>query len=162
MPQPPHWPEEISDPAAVIAWSALIIDSYRRLLGRDLVETGGDAQSLAWRLYCAPLAVVSHGREPDPILNYGNHAALALWETGWSDLTRMPSRLTAEPAGLGERRAAFARVAEHGFVENYAGMRISTRGRRFRIQDTVIWTLVDAGGAVHGHAAAIARWTRVG
>ena len=31
------------------------------------------------------------------MLNYGNRAALTLWEMSWEELTRTPSRLTAEP-----------------------------------------------------------------
>jgi hypothetical protein len=37
--------------------------------------------------------VLSHGTEEDPILNYGNGAALALWEMDFGQLTSIPSRL---------------------------------------------------------------------
>jgi hypothetical protein len=38
-------------------------------------------------------------------------------------------------------------------------VRIAQSGRRFRIEDTVIWNVIDADGAFCGQAATFARWT---
>lgn len=54
----------------------------------------------ARRLFEAPFVVVSHNAAADPILTYGNRAALPLWETNWESLPRCrpglpPSRCAA-------------------------------------------------------------------
>ena len=128
----------------------LLLSSFRRVVGRDLIEGGPDA---AERLFRADFVVVSHGTEADPILNYGNEAALRLWETDWDSLTAMPSKKTAEPMHRDERARLLARAAEHGFIDDYSGVRISATGRRFRIRNAIIWNLVDARGAPAGQAA---------
>lgn len=102
---------------------------------------------------------MSHGTEPDPVLNYGNRRALGLWETDWIDFTNTRSRLTAEPVHRDERARLLERTARDGFVDDYAGVRISKRGRRFRIEQAVVWNLVDAVGRRLGQAAAFDRVT---
>jgi hypothetical protein len=103
----------------------LLLDSFARLLGRELIARDGSATEQATRLFQTPFVVVSHGTEADPVLNYGNAAALALWEMSWGELTRTPSRLTAEPVHRDERARLLARTREHGFVDDYSGIRIS-------------------------------------
>jgi hypothetical protein len=49
-------------------------------------------------------------------------------------------------------------VREHGFVDDYSGIRISKNGRRFRIRQATVWNLVDASGAFAGQAATFGRW----
>jgi hypothetical protein len=44
-------------------------------------------------------------------------------------------------------------------VDGYEGIRISATGRRFRIADTLLWTVTDAQGTRHGQAALIGRVT---
>lgn len=58
------------------------------------LETSG---VYAEELFAAPFVIVSHDTQADPVLNYGNRAALTLWEMSWEELTRTPSRLTVEP-----------------------------------------------------------------
>jgi len=132
------------------AHARLLLSSFRRFVGRALVEDGPDA---AERLLKADFVVVSHGTEADPILNYGNLAALRLWETDWESLTAMPSRKTAEPIHREARADLLARAAEHGFIDDYTGIRISATGRRFRIRNAIIWNLIDEAGAPSGQAA---------
>ena len=57
-----------------------LVRSFRDVVGRDLVtvESGGDVAAC---LYHAPFPVLSHGLEADPVLNYGNAAALARAKT---------------------------------------------------------------------------------
>jgi hypothetical protein len=61
-------------------------------------------------------------------LNYGNQAALALWEMSWDEFTRTPSRLTAEMPNREERTRLLEIVSHNGFIENYSGVRISKTG----------------------------------
>ncbi|MGL5096317.1 MAG: MEKHLA domain-containing protein, partial [Planctomycetia bacterium] len=60
--------------------SVLLLESFRRVVGRPLLDAVGDhADADARQLFLAPFVVVSHGVQADPILNYGNQAALDLW-----------------------------------------------------------------------------------
>lgn len=142
--------------------SQLLLDSYRHLLGSDLVAREGPALVQAERLYRAPVVVVAHGTEPDPVLAYGNAAALALWELEADAFIRTPSRLTAEPVHREERARLLERTRRDGYVDDYSGVRISRTGRRFRIERATVWNLVDAAGVVHGQAATFDRWTPLG
>lgn len=139
----------------------LLLDSFARLLGRELIPRTGSAADQAERLFQAPFVVVSHGTEADPVLNYGNAAALALWEMRWDELTSTPSRLTAEPMHRDERARLLARTREHGFVDDYAGIRISKTGKRFRIEQAIVWNLTDEAGVHRGQAATFERWTEI-
>jgi len=148
---------------ALIAASAgarlsLIAASFQRLTGTGLVEAGGD---LARALWAAPRAVVAHGQGVDPVFFYGNRLALDLFEVTAADFVAMPSRLSAEPLLRDERARLLARVSADGFIDDYAGVRVSASGRRFRIEQAVVWNLADENGAVHGQAATFHRWTRL-
>lgn len=140
-----------------------ILTGFRRRLGRDLIAPGADPVETARMLWEAPFVVLSHDGAADPVLTYGNRAALELWQTDWATLTATPSRLTAEPMHREERARFMARTAAEGCVTGYEGIRISAAGRRFRIEDAIIWNLdspVSATGpAPAGQAATFARWT---
>lgn len=132
---------------------ALVAHSFRRLLGRDLVVPSPDMVDALWQ---APLAIVAHGTEADPVFFFGNARALAAFESTVEAFTAMPSRLSAEAPLREERQALLDRVSRDGFIDDYAGIRISARGRRFAISDAVVWNLVDDDGVRHGQAAAFA------
>ena len=131
------------------------------MLGRELVSREGSPLDQAQRLFEAPIVVVSHGTEADPILNYGNAAALALWEMTPEQFTRTPSRLTAEPMHRDERARLLERTRRDGYVDDYSGVRISATGRRFRIERAIVWNLTDAEGRHRGQAATFSEWTPV-
>ena len=135
-----------------------LLNSYRERVGLDLLERSGNAVEEAERLFLAPFVVVSHGTEADPILNYGNRAALDLWEMSAATLTATPSRLTAEPVLHEARERLLAETARMGFVSGYEGVRISATGRRFRILDVTIWNVTDASSLAIGQAATFAQW----
>lgn len=136
--------------------AALLIASYRHWTGRELVDAGLAAAGRV--LYEAPFVVASHGIQPDPVFNYGNRAALALFEAAWETFTALPSRLSAEPVARAERERLLARVHTHGFIDDYSGVRISTRGRRFRIARATVWNVIDAAGAPRGQAVMFRDW----
>jgi hypothetical protein len=141
-----------------IARAVVMLDSFRRLLGRELIERSGDAAEDARRLFEAPRIVVAHGTEADPILNYGNRAALTLWETDVATLTAMPSRLTAEAPERAERERLLARTARDGYVDDYRGVRVTSVGRRFEIEQAIVWNLHDATDTRVGQAATFDLW----
>ena len=138
--------------------AATLSKSFRRWLGREILPGVSEPQALAEHFFAAPFVLVSHGTQADPVLNYGNRAALALWGMSWEELTRTPSRLTAEPLAREERARLLAEVTLHGHIANYAGVRIAKSGRRFLIEQAVVWNLLDAAGAPCGQAAMFDRW----
>ena len=137
---------------------AELLRTYHRWTGRHLIEPCGDAHAEARMLFEAPFAVVSGGAEGDQILNYGNKTAMELWEMDWDTLTRTPSRLTAEPMHRDERAEFLRRVRERGFIDDYSGIRISSKGRRFRIAQATVWNVTDADGKYAGQAATFSKW----
>ena len=136
----------------------LIAESFGRLTGRALVEMPGD---LAAALWTAPRVILAHGTEPDPLFFYGNRAALDLFEVSAADIVRMPSRLSAEAPLREERMRLLDRVTRDGFIDDYAGIRVSASGRRFRIEQAIVWNLIDETGIINGQAATFDRWTRL-
>ena len=137
---------------------AELLRTYHLWTGRHLIEPCGDAHAEARMLFEAPFAVVSGGAEGDQILNYGNKTAMELWEMDWDRLTRTPSRLTAEPMHRDERAEFLRRVRERGFIDDYSGIRISSKGRRFRIAQATVWNVTDADGKYAGQAATFSKW----
>ena len=136
-----------------------LLRSFKHWTGRDLLPPADSVSRLAEQLFHAPLVVVSHGTEPDPVLNYGNETALALWEMSWETFTRTPSRLTAEPVGREERARLLEEVTRKGFIDGYKGIRISRTGRRFSIEQALVWNLLDENDHYCGQAATFTRWS---
>ncbi len=142
-------PQQYRTPA-VSARIVLIAESFTRLLGRPLIERTDDIVAALWH---APRAVVAHGTEADPVFFFGNRAALAAFDSDAAAFTAMPSRLSAEAPLRDERQRLLDRVTRDGFIDDYAGVRISATGRRFRIDGAMVWNLVDPCGELHGQAA---------
>jgi len=136
----------------------LLRSSLRRLTGRDLVAADLCPARAAERIYHAPFAVLSHDAADDPVLTYANRCALELFELSWEQLVRTPSRLTAEAPQREERARLLARVSAKGYVDDYAGVRVSRTGRRFRIEAATVWNLLDGMGNRCGQAATFSRW----
>ncbi|SEO50018.1 MEKHLA domain-containing protein [Paenibacillus sp. OV219] len=139
----------------------IILDSYHRLIGRPLVEREATHESAAALLFEAPIVVLSHGTQADPVLNYGNRAALGLWEMDWDAFTNIESRHTAEPMIQAERQRFLEAVASQGYIDDYNGIRISSSGRRFRIEQAIVWNLYDEDGVYYGQAATFENYTFV-
>jgi hypothetical protein len=133
--------------------AGIILQSYRHWTGKELIVPSSPG-SLRQELFESPIVVLSHGTEAEPVLNYGNRAALALWETDWSTFTQMPSRYTAEAVIRSDRDAFMDGVSKNGFVDGYTGIRVSRTGRRFYIVDATVWNLLDEDGRYYGQAAA--------
>jgi hypothetical protein len=143
----------------IIEWSQLLMNSYRHWVGRDLLQRKGEPEAQAQALFLAPFVVVSHGTEEDPLLNYGSHLAMTLWEMTWEELLQTPSRLTAEPVNRAEREWMLERARTRGYIDNYRGVRISHTGRRFLIEHAVVWNVIDPTGRCLGQAATFSDWT---
>lgn len=136
----------------------LMRESLRRLAGAELCDPALEDAEAARAVFLAPFAVVSHGTEADPVFNYGNRVALDLFEMTWEEFTALPSRLSAEAPEREERMRLLAEVSAHGFIRDYAGIRISRSGKRFRIERATVWNLADDEGTGRGQAAMFGRW----
>ncbi len=132
--------------------------SFRRLLGESLIDPTLSGLVVAQALYDAPFVLVSHGTEADPIFNYANRTAQRLFELSWEEFTALPSRLSAELPNRAERARLLAAVTQQGFIRDYGGVRIAKSGRRFTIQNAIVWTVTDDGGTPYGQAAMFHQW----
>lgn len=144
---------------SIVQWSQWLLDSFRHWTGRELMERMGGVEFQSRSLFELPAVVVSHGTEADPILNYGNQTALDLWEMTWEQLVKTPSRLTAEPVNRAEREWMLEQARTRGYIDTYRGVRISSTGRRFLVENALIWTVQNAEGRQVGQAATFSRWT---
>ena len=140
--------------AAVAIQCELIAASFQRLTGNTLVD--GSTGDVVAALWWAGQAIVAHGTGDDPLFFFANFRALDAFDADLAAFVGMPSRLSAEAPARAERQSLLDQVTRHGFIDNYAGMRISATGRRFRIENAIVWNLVVADGKAHGQAATFA------
>lgn len=146
----------------VITYNRIMADSFARFTGTRVVpdaDTLSD-EALALAMRDAAVAIVSHGTQADPIFRYANRTALKLWEMEWEAFTALPSRLSAEADTdiQSDREALLKAALQKGWVDNYTGIRVSSTGKRFFIENTVLWNVVDTAGTRHGQAAFIRSW----
>ncbi|BAS54583.1 MULTISPECIES: MEKHLA domain-containing protein [Leptolyngbya] len=128
-----------------------LITSFQHWTGKPLIETPE-------ALFEAPFVVVSHGTESDPIFNYANRQALDLWEMDWDTFTQLPSRYSAEPISQEERSRLLAQAKAQGYISDYRGVRISSTGKRFWIENVILWTVLDELDQPCGQAATFSSW----
>ncbi|MFZ1537281.1 MAG: MEKHLA domain-containing protein [Chromatiaceae bacterium] len=135
--------------------------TYQVLTGRHLLDPALSPAVAAEVLFHAPFVVLSHDTAADPILNYGNLAALNLFAMSWEEFTAMPSRLTAEASLRAERERLLAEVAARGYIDDYAGVRIAKTGARFRIAQATVWNLSHDTNQRYGQAATFRQWRMI-
>jgi hypothetical protein len=133
----------------------LLTRSYARLVGSPLVPEGAGPM---WLYEDAPFAVVAHNTDADPRFIYANKTAQACFEYPWDEFIQLPSRLSAEEPNRFERQRLLDAVTRKGFVTGYSGVRISRGGRRFWIQNGVVWQLMNDIGISFGQAAVFDSW----
>ena len=141
-----------------VHWCQYLLDSYAHWVKQELIERTGTPLEQAERLFNSAFVVASHGTEDDPVLNYGNQAALDLWVMNWQQFTQTPSRLTAEPAKQEERARVLKQVKEQGYIAEYSGIRISSTGQRFLADPILIWNIHKPNGTVIGQGATFSAW----
>ena len=152
---PNELPSNIPNDFAILH-TQRILASYKRWTGRDLLKPSH--LPTIGLLFYAPFVVVTSNNATDPILNYGNQAGLNLWEMSWEKLTQTPGRHTAESMHRDERQKFLDAVQKNGFIDNYSGIRISSSGKRFKIENATVWNLIDEKGAYAGQAATFTSW----
>lgn len=133
----------------------LLLRSYRHWAGEDLITPASeDPVHRARALFAAPLAVLAHDRQDDPLCVYMNAAALTAFGLTLDQAAAFRTRQTAAPEDRAERSEALAGAEQVGLVTGYRGIRVSSSGRRFRIDAGRIWTVLDDDGRSVGQAAA--------
>ncbi len=137
---------------------ALVLNSYEHWCKAKLIENGPEQED-AKNIFYAPYALLSHNANVDPVFTYANKTALNLFEFEWQDLISTHSRYSAESVNRSAREQMLKDVSEHGYTNQYSGIRISSSGRRFRIHQAVVWNLIDAHGNYQGQAAMFNDWT---
>jgi hypothetical protein len=150
------YPSEINN--FLLEHAGIIRNSYRQLLGKELIPEAQTNEQFARLLFYAPFTIISHDTEIDPVFNYANLKALELFELGWEELTRLPSRLSAEAANQAKRDRLLAEVTSKGYIDCYSGIRVSKTGKRFLIKNAVIWNLRDEYCRYKGQAACFKQW----
>ncbi|MGP1381948.1 MAG: MEKHLA domain-containing protein [Thainema sp.] len=141
----------------IIHHTQRLLYSFQHWTGRPLLDVQGSPLELAEQVFHAHLAVLSHGTEADPIFNYGNQLALQIWELTWAEFIQMPSRKTAEVVNQETRSQLLSTAQKQGYTP-YSGVRISSTGRRFHIDDGILWNVIDPQGNLHGQAAIFSRY----
>ncbi|MEA5508255.1 MEKHLA domain-containing protein [Crocosphaera sp. UHCC 0190] len=142
----------------VIQRTQLILSSFQHWLGHSLWKEKGlpeiqtSPQDIAQQLFEVPFAVASHGTEIDPIFNYGNQKALEIWELTWEEFTQIPSRKTAELVEQAERDHLLAETTKKGFCY-FSGIRITSTGKRFKINNGIVWNVINEQQNYQGQAA---------
>jgi hypothetical protein len=154
----PPWQQE-----AIILHTQRLLCSYQHWTGKLLFSLDTPPEELAEHLFTAPFIIISHGMEEDPIYNYGNAQALNLWEISWEDFLKMPSRKSVGEVEEGHeeirlRQLLLDEAVAKGFVENYSGIRASTTGKRFQIDNVTLWTVLNEDKQRCGHAAMFSKW----
>ena len=133
-----------------IEFYTLMSESFELCTGRSLAPEGRGPE---WLYDESPAIVLAHNSETDPRFIYANRAAQACFGYSWDEFIALPSRLSAEAPDRAERERLLNAVAARGFVAGYSGVRIAKSGRRFLIQNTIVWNLVDRHGSRLGQAA---------
>jgi hypothetical protein len=137
----------------------LLLTSYEHFVGRPLLPPGvSKADQGRWMYEDAPFCVLAHNTDADPCFVYANKAAQRCFEYGWSEFISLHSRLSAEAPNREERQRLLDAVTRDGFASGYRGLRSAKSGRRFWIEDGLVWQLSDADGFLHGQAATFPTW----
>ena len=133
----------------------LLTSSHLRLVGKPLVPAGRGAE---WLYHEANFVVVAHDAEADPLFIYANQAAQICYGYSWDEFMALPSRQATEVVNRAERQALLDTVTRKGFASGYRGLRVAKSGRRFWIEEGVIWQLLGDDGILYGQAAMFRKW----
>ncbi len=137
---------------------SLLVSSFFQLTGKHLIDPRLSEMDQVTAVLEAEFAIVSHNAAVDPIFNFGNKVALNLFELTWAEFIKLPSRRSAEPHLKEERDRLLSQVAEKGFIDDYTGVRVSATGKRFLVNNAVVWNLIDERDHYWGQAAVLYSW----
>ncbi|NEQ38281.1 MAG: MEKHLA domain-containing protein [Okeania sp. SIO3I5] len=142
----------------IIRHTQRLLLSYKYWTGKSLLDIDGTREFMAQALWEAPFVIASHGMEENPIFNYGNQQALDLWEMSWEQFICTPSRKTVQPSEHEDRELLLNQAKTQGYISDYRGIRISSKGKRFLISNTIVWNLLDENQQQCGQGATFNEW----
>lgn len=127
---------------------------------RPLFEEEVEISDVAALLWNAPFAILAHNNSDDPTFEYGNKAALDLFECDWNELIGTPSRESAAPDKeiQEDRSALLTQALENGYVDDYEGWRRSFKGKPFKVSNATIFSIESPDGAAVGQGAVLRLW----
>ncbi len=85
-------------------------------------------------------------------------AMVVVTETAMVTVVAMTAVVAVEPLEQAERERLMQAVRQRGFIDDYRGVRISAQGRRFLIEQAIVWNVIDAQDRVVGQAAMFDQW----
>ena len=91
------------------------------------------------------------------LFNYLNKAALSLFKVTLDQVIGQPTTITAPDSEQKERNELLNQVNSYGFIECYKGIRVTSDGALFQIEDATIWNILDKESIKIGQAVIIYR-----
>ena len=88
----------------------MLCTSYKRLMGDSLLQ--GTHQPTITDLFVAPIAILSHGTQEDPIFNFASKTTLDIFGYEFEDFILLPSRKSAEMVERAERERLLKEVSK--------------------------------------------------
>lgn len=73
----------------------------------------------------------------------------------------MSSRSPFEPTKQAERDRLLEQTQTQGFSSNYRGVRTSSTGKRFFVENVTIWNVLDEQNQMCGQAAVFSHYTPI-
>lgn len=144
-----------------VAFAELLLDSYEYVVGAPMVPGSAlrGAEAARWLYDEAPFGLLAQDLTADTRFVYANMTVQKSFEYGWDEFIGMPSRLSAEADNREKRQQFMDSVLRQGYASDYRGLRIAKSDRRFWIEDTTVWNILDRDGTLHGQAAMIRRFS---
>lgn len=143
--------------AFVSEYVDLIVSNFDKH-GHSLIGSCKTKKDQARAIWEAPFVVLAHNANQPPLFAYGNRCGLEIFEMDWQQLITCHSHRSAEPEEREERARLLREVADNGIIHHYSGIRISSTGKRFQIDNATICNLWD-GEQYVGQAAVFKEWT---
>ena len=100
-----------------------------------------------------PLPIASH--DSNGSFNYLNKAALSLFKVTKDQVIGRSTTMTAPKSEQKQRNELLNQVNSRGFIENYKGIRVTSDGGLFEIEDATIWNVYDKNSHRIGQAVII-------
>ena len=97
--------------------------------------------------------IASH--DANGFFNYLNKAALSLFKVTKDQVIGRSTTMTAPKSEQKQRNELLNQVNSHGFIDNYKGIRVTSDGELFQIEDATIWNVVDKNSHKMGQAVII-------
>ena len=99
------------------------------------------------------LPIASH--DTNGFFNYLNKSALSLFKVTKDQVIGRSTTMTAPKSEQKQRNELLNQVNSHGFIDNYKGIRVTSDGELFQIEDATIWNVVDKNSHKMGQAVII-------